>query len=303
MFLNFSSIFKFHFSKSVYNLKYIFKLVYFRIFYHLPQVFFYEETIKNILEGGLSISRFGDGEMRLIEGESIEFQNYNPHLASRLLDVIHAQHDRLIVGIPDVFNGLSSYKKNAVYAWRKHLSRYLNSWVKYTNPNVIYGNSFISRPYIIYKDSANSTHKFDKIKKLWEGRDILLVEGQKSRLGVGNKLFSNSNSVQRILCPIKNAFGCYDEILDSIKEKSKSKLILLALGPTASVLALDLTVFGFQALDIGHIDIEYEWFLQKAEWTERVQNKYVNEAISGEPMNDFFDEIYQSQICKIISDK
>ena len=37
-------------------------------------------------------------------------------------------------------------------------------------------------------------------------------------------------------------------------------LILLALGPTATVMAYNLAQKGYQAIDIGHIDIEYEWY-------------------------------------------
>ena len=44
----------------------------------------------------------------------------------------------------------------------------------------------------------------------------------------------------------------------------KNKLILIALGPTATILAYDLYKLGYRAIDIGHIDIEYEWFLRKA---------------------------------------
>ena len=38
------------------------------------------------------------------------------------------------------------------------------------------------------------------------------------------------------------------------------KLILLMLGPTAKVLGFQLSREGYQAIDIGHIDSEYEWY-------------------------------------------
>ena len=43
------------------------------------------------------------------------------------------------------------------------------------------------------------------------------------------------NSIQRIICPSENAFDEYDEIFEKILEYGKNKLILLALGPTATV--------------------------------------------------------------------
>ena len=41
-------------------------------------------------------------------------------------------------------------------------------------------------------------------------------------------------------------------------------MIIIALGPTATVLAYDLAKEGYQALDMGHFDIEYEWYLRNA---------------------------------------
>ena len=52
-----------------------------------------------------------------------------------------------------------------------------------------------------------------KFKKIWEKKDILLIEGEHSRLGIGNNLFNNSKSIKRILCPDINAFKVYDKII------------------------------------------------------------------------------------------
>ena len=67
-------------------------------------------------------------------------------------------------------------------------------------------------------------------------------------------------------------------IINTIKKNvRKNKLILIALGPTATILAYDLYKLGYLAIDIGHIDIEYEWFLRKANTKIPIKNKYVNE--------------------------
>ncbi len=46
-------------------------------------------------------------------------------------------------------------------------------------------------------------------------------------------------------------------------------MVIIALGPTATVLAYDLSQNGIWALDLGHIDIEYSWFKMKA--TSRIE--------------------------------
>ena len=45
-------------------------------------------------------------------------------------------------------------------------------------------------------------------------------------------------------------------------------MILITLGPTATILAYDLAMQGYQAIDLGQVDNEYEWFLRHA--TERI---------------------------------
>ena len=135
------------------------------------------------------------------------------------------------------------------------------------------------------------------IKRLWQNRNLIIVEGEYSRLGVGNDLFDNCVSIRRILCPSKNAFGSYSAIYQAVaKHASRTDLIIIALGMTATVLAYDLSENGFQAIDIGHIDIEYEWFRRGATQKVAIENKYTNEADKNLPLCESSDAIYLSQI-------
>ncbi len=77
-------------------------------------------------------------------------------------------------------------------------------------------------------------------------------------------------------------------------------MLLLALGPTATVLAYDLSLRGFQAIDIGHIDIEYEWFLMKATKKVPIKNKHVQELGRDKTANGDSDATYDSQIVKVV---
>ena len=110
------------------------------------------------------------------------------------------------------------------------------------------------------KDKSASVAHFEKLKKLWDKRDILIVEGENSRSGVGNDLFNNARSVQRIICPSRNAYSKIQDIQETVEKYADGKLVFLMLGPTAKVLAYHLSRKGIQAIDLGHIDSEYEWF-------------------------------------------
>ena len=140
-----------------------------------------------------------------------------------------------------------------------------------------------------------------KIRQLWEDKDVLLVEGVYSRLGVNNDLFSNVRSLQRVLAPAEDAFEKYDKILERIREYGGNRLILLALGQTATVLAYDLAKEGFWAIDIGHVDVEYEWFLRGAKDKIKIAGKYVQEANDKEEdMSEIVDSNYLKQIvCRV----
>ena len=82
---------------------------------------------------------------------------------------------------------------------------------------------------------------------------------------MGNDLLSNAKSIRRIICPAENAYNVLDKIKNSIhKNIEKDTLIVSALGPTASILAAQLCDEGYQFVDIGHVDVEYMWFLNHA---------------------------------------
>lgn len=125
----------------------------------------------------------------------------------------------------------------------------------------------------------------------------MFVEGNLTHLGYGNDLFSNARSIKRILCPNKNAWDHYDDILSTvISHTNNDTLIIIALGMTATVLAADLAKTGRQALDLGHIDIEYEWMKMGATEKVPIPGKYVNEAKDGDKVSTILPDEIQQQI-------
>jgi hypothetical protein len=78
-----------------------------------------------------------------------------------------------------------------------------------------------------------------------------------------------------------SAFDKYDENLSAFNDISPDKLVLAALGPTAAALAYDLCNRGCQAIDIGHLDLEYEWFLRRDAAGTPLEFKYVDGSSEG----------------------
>ena len=291
------------------NKKYIFKYArdkianyWHRIFCKTPNVLNDVNTIDYILEHNCSISRFGDGELRLMRGIDLEFQDYNKVLSDKLKKC--ETNENCLVCIPDIFNKASFNSEritNEEYNyWNTFQSNRGGLWNYYFGKQNILGDAFISRFYLRKNEKNKIPAYVERLKKLWNDRDIIFVEGEKSRLGVGNDLFNNAKSVKRILCPPVNSFAKYDEIKDSILKLTNEKdLIIMALGPTATVLAFELSGER-QCLDLGHIDIEYEWFRMGVTKKVSIPSKYVNEVEDGRNPDDSIDAEYKKQIVKVI---
>jgi glycosyltransferase family protein len=269
-----------------------------------PKIMTAHETVEYILKNHSSISRFGDWEIMIMDGQTVGYQKRDIRLAKRMKRVFTNPADGLIVAIPRPLMTSEDMCVRESNSWEKHLKQYRLLWFKYLRRNSIYGCAHISRFYTSCVDISIADQNIVELRKLWDNREVVFIEGQYSRLGVGNECFNNVKSIQRILCPAESAFDRYDEILAEATKLPKDKLLILALGPTASCLADDLTRAGYQALDLGHIDVEYEWWRMKATKRVPVRGKYTNEAvltgISEKPVNDGLteDEMaqYNSQI-------
>lgn len=265
-----------------------------------PKVASVRETIQYILDTGCSVSRFGDAEMKVMHQDNISYQTNSQELCEKLKEVLNKPIPNHIVGLIDAFGDLDQYDEHHKKFLRWHLSYYRKVWYQYLLKDRQYYNAFMSRCYLMYKDKSHAGEYFDMLKKIWKGKNILLVEGQKSCLGVGNDLFAECKQIKRILGPQVSAFSKYDDILEEIlRYPAKDWQIILALGPTACVLSYTLAQKGYQAIDIGNVDSEYEWYKMGALTKVPIPNKYVHEAGGYSGAEGNVNEEYLSQIVKV----
>ena len=266
-----------------------------------------EETLDEIIYNHKSLTRLGDGEFSLIFGGKIGFQKYSGALKKQLIKVLKSNIKNLLIGInvPYHESELNSRTDFASIYWKNWFVKNKFKLAKILNKDKKYYSSLITRFYSIYKNKNkyDTSNYIKNLKKIWDKRDVLIIEGFYSRNGVGNDLFNNTKSIRRIICPAKNAFFVYNKIIKETKKfkKYKNILILISLGPTAVPLSYELTKFGFQVIDIGHADIEYELYLKKYDIPTRIEYKYVNEAKDGNKnISNVTDQNYFKQIfCQI----
>lgn len=224
-----------------------------------------EELLKLIIKERKSLSRFGDGELDLMQNKaSYWFQTADHALSERLKSVFESDDERIIIALGDYFGSLERYTEEGADGIRKYLENGTRDKVMgMVDMKRVYYDAYVTRPYAIYKDKEYATHIFALFKRLWMNRDVLLIEGSQSYIGIGNDLFEGVGRIRRIIAPSKNAFSVYDKILKSVeKYVLADTLVLISLGMTATVLAYDLAMKGIQAVDFGQLDQEYEWYLR-----------------------------------------
>ena len=259
--------------------------------------------LKKIIKDHSSLSRFGDGEFNIIQKKQCSwFQDANSVLGERLKQVLDSEDDDINIAIAQNFTGFEQYKEDTADVIRKYMYGETRKIILgFLQQNRIYYDAYVTRPYIIYKDKANADVIFSLFKKVWEGRNVIIIEGEYSRMGVGNDLLKHAHSVLRVICPAKNAWDRYDEILQTILKKvSKESLICISLGPCATVLAYDLAKAGYQALDIGQLDNEYEWYQRRVKERIALPGKLVSE-ISGKQTLEMTDEDKYKYVNQIIA--
>lgn len=273
---------------------------------YYPVIRSVEETIEKIVSEHKSLARFGDGEFAAIEGRvRHRFQSEpDQQLGQRLREVLQSKEEKLLIGVANNYGSLEKYAEQAKREIRGYLTPQIRrEHLQLLDPQGIYYDAYVTRPYVMYADNQTDApaKRFENLRRMWADRKCLIVEGKQTRMGIGNNLLDNVAEISRILCPAENAFRRYPDILESCLKQPQDTLFLLALGPTATVLAYDLCRAGYQALDVGHVDLEYEWFLCGKGKRTVVNGKYNNELEEQKALDEIADESYRRQIREDLS--
>ena len=224
-----------------------------------------DETIEELLNTEKSMVRFGDGEMTMMMGKSLQLEEHQTELADSMRRIISYEQEGLMVAICSIFGDLKDYRKESRKFWKDHLLVRRREYVKLCSGEKIYGNATISRCYYMYWDKSKCERQFGQIRQIWKGKKVVVVEGAATHNGVGNDLLDTALTVERIIGPSKNAFLRLDEIRNACLTFPKDRLFLISLGAAAKPLTESLFHSGYRALDIGNLDKEYEWYLMQAE--------------------------------------
>lgn len=263
----------------------------------LPNIGNTEEAIDKITKEGSSLVRFGDGEFEIMAGkERAVFQNYNPLLAKRLLEIVKSNNSKLLIAIANNYGSLEQYTEEVADGIREYMTDDVRKFhLSILNMKKVYYDAYMFKCYYPYKDKKTTQKRVEQIKKIWNQRDVVLIEGDKTRTGYENDLLDNANSIKRILAPTKNAFDKYDEIFEEALKLPPNALILITLGPAGKVLTYDLFNKGYQVIDIGQVDMDYDWYKAGANTKLGNSKKYISQ-LPEAMIEDVNDLEYLNQI-------
>lgn len=204
-----------------------------------PRVMSERDTLAAAFSG-MSVARYGDGELRICIGGDAISQRRDPKLAGELRDILRNPPERVIPCIPNI---QSNTPRSAF--WREFKQpQFTNLY----DGAFQYGSSFITRadnaPWI-----DNPTY-WAEVRKLWAGRSVAYVGGQDTLLKI---ISQDAASVDVVLAPKRDAYAELGSLTTRLLQRPYAAIII-ALGAAGTVLAARLGRDGAQhALDLGHI--------------------------------------------------
>ena len=116
-----------------------------------------EKTLDEIISKNKSISRYGDGEFKLMFGRDLGFQRYNKEMSDRLYNILNIFN-------PEARDYYTKWLKN----FRFKLAKILK--------NHEYYSSTITRFYIDLKSKKGVPNYIKKLKKVWDQREVVIIE-------------------------------------------------------------------------------------------------------------------------------
>ena len=204
-----------------------------------PEVLSEFDTLKQIV-AGRSLARYGDGEFKICRGAGIKSQEKHPTLTARMCDILH-ESGECLVGIPNIRSDTTKAE-----FWGKYMAS-----ASYLVARQ-YVSSFVTRP-----DSApwiDTPDYWALLETLWINQDVTLVRGSQKSLMADDLV--GARTVTEIIAPRQHAWVEYESILERV---GTPKRCIICLGPTATIMAVDLCAKGVHAMDLGHVGL----FLRK----------------------------------------
>lgn len=226
-----------------------------------------DETLTLMENEKISFLRYGDGEIAIMQGGSIPFQEYDPKLAKRLRKLLRTDIDGLKIGLPYYYLHPLKHLNDFTAKFAGSLAVQRRFLCKNCNKEMVYVDTCITQVYQTY-EKYDFKKYYRRMQKLLEDRPVTIVCGEGVLDRLEHKAYEVCKSVEFVTAPSVNAYANYDRLLQDVLKTSKRRLVCIVLGPTAKILAYDLHKKGYQAWDMGHYFKDYDAYMRKKPRTE-----------------------------------
>lgn len=225
------------------------------------------DSLRAIRNSHRSFVRFGDGEIRLMMGESQPFQKYDKELVEKLYQILKNDNPNLLVGInrnyfvPQYNEKNSDYNRRNSYDFRKFLYKNANIDEEYLDGAVTF---FGFGDY-----STEAEHFWRTWKEMFKSKKIAVVAGKGVLDSLDYDVFELSSEKVFIWGKNKNAWEEHETIINEIKENiDRSYLIVFILGMAGKAMIPELVKEGYCAWDVGHLAKSYDAYMKRIEYSK-----------------------------------
>lgn len=220
------------------------------------------------------------------------------------------KNDEILIGLPHAFSTTSLDVFRVKTFWWSYVvnnRKEIKEMISHSSRTTYLDASF-TRTITEVSNKTIIGNVLVEIKKIWDGKVVLIVEGKGTKFGVGNDLLIKAQQVSRIVAPAENAYNVLCELKEEIHSflnkqvDLQNVVVLVALGPTATILVSEFNSW-VQIVDIGHFDLQYEYFQRGFYKKVQIESKYDNEMVSGNHFINMTDSRYDDEVIKLLNKK
>ena len=219
------------------------------------------ETMLEIYNNKYSICRFGDGEIYHLFQTKSKYKSggqiCSKIFQNKLEKVLTNTNKNILIG----FSGHFSNKEFCDLNYKNQILsecsiKFFNEYkLKLKNK---YPFLFLKKIYSAEITRLSQLNNYLPIieifDKMFSENNCVFIGNIKNINIIKSKFINKFKNIEFIEGPNLNAFNNYDDILNKINniDEIKTKLILISLGPTSTILCYDLALQGNWTIDTGH---------------------------------------------------
>lgn len=234
------------------------------------------ETINLLNNCPKSFSRFGDGEISIIQGRDCNFQKYDPELARKLLKLLSEPRKDVYIGLNrSYFHSPFTYSEANHKFYRIYGTQYRRFFLSVCDKENTYLDACCFGGYFRLNKDYDFENLYERNKQLFCNKRIAVVMGSGLIKKLKYDVFEYAIEKIIIEAPSVNAFSEYNSLIEKVVNTvPKDYIVCLILGQTATVMAADLSDYGYIAWDIGHLPKDYNAYMLNTERSSEAIKSY-----------------------------